>query len=251
MLSAILHGKSGTAEDGTSWRRTFRGSEDLLTAAVWTRVSYLPSALIRELLMSTFPALEELLNAAGEFDRIEFWPRLPAVEASGGRHVEPDALLHFEKLHVIVEAKRDDSELQKLVQWESEIAAYRESHPPGELVALIAIGGLGDVREAALLAPRRQADVAAASVPVGATSWANLMGEVAKLAGSPGVPGHCRRILDDVLRAMELHGFWQRTYLGEFRDRRYPISPESWTVFRPVPPQSVPGSSPSRPPTRT
>ncbi|HDT6064477.1 TPA: hypothetical protein QHA92_005163, partial [Enterobacter kobei] len=50
MLNAILEGKAGriTLNEGIpqSWRTVFQSYEDLLTAAIWSRINYLsPSAM--------------------------------------------------------------------------------------------------------------------------------------------------------------------------------------------------------------
>jgi hypothetical protein len=77
LLHAVLGSKAGKlpVSDGTvSWRSAFRISEDLLTASVFGRLSYLDGPALWRVLRTTFGhSLPEYRVA--ELKEIAFWPK--------------------------------------------------------------------------------------------------------------------------------------------------------------------------------
>jgi len=158
MLNAILSGKSGTLSQdlkkGTSWRTLFKGSEDLLTATVFERLSYLPDARFLQILADTFSFdIRAYETGSIKLETIEFWPRWEDV-TSHALIVEPDVYMRFifeereQMIDVIIEAKPfDTGTLQYKTQWERQILSYNvmtdELDRPITEVKFLALGGLG------------------------------------------------------------------------------------------------------------
>lgn len=157
MLNAILAGKAGTIEvkagETVSWKTLYRSREDLLTATIIERLSYLLASLLFRLLRSASIPNDALPKSLGQLVQLEFWPTLtrPDDEAST---VEPDAILTFERGVLIIEAKIADCAMQRAEQWAQEWAqewaAYHYAVSSEELtseadkgdVYLIALGGI-------------------------------------------------------------------------------------------------------------
>ena len=154
MFQAVLYGKVrnnfGSVGVGSEWRSLYRQTEDFLTAAVFCRLTYLPSktlwSIIRHAARLTMPS-NSLPKDAGQLRIREFWPRWELAasgEVIGSK--EPDVFLGFELLHLLVEAKLGDDHLQQNPsQWAAEIAAYLQSQEGDHSVPfwLLAIGGMG------------------------------------------------------------------------------------------------------------
>lgn len=122
MLHAVLHGKAArVAIDGrdVSWRELFREREDLLTAAFFGRFPYLS----REARTGVLDALigAELSAECGPFQDIEFWPHFDRSGSKG--FVEPDVLICFRHLVLVVEVKPPNGGGQYAEQWRNEISA--------------------------------------------------------------------------------------------------------------------------------
>ena len=247
MLNAILYGKSGTASDGSNWRNLFHHSEDLLSAVVWTRISYLPYEWIVKLLTALYPKLSEHLKASGVFKNVEFWPLWTASVESDQKRVEPDIVFHFEKLDILIEAKRYDSVQQYPEQWMNQIEAYRLKYPLGESKLLFcAIGGLGINPQKTIQNFTKVMNNRIKELPViDGSTWLHLMYVISNLQTNKNMPVHCKRILKDILKAMELNGFWKPSYLSDLKSYNlksdsnkifslYPLLNSSYYSFYPV-----------------
>lgn len=154
MLNAVIHGKAGrlSSPDGNriSWRDLYTTSEDLLTASVFERLTYLPVRHFMTILRTTFSLeLPHLTNP--RITRFNFWPRWTPPQSSGRSYVEPDAYFRFEDTDTgfqqdfILEVKPVASATsQYSQQWFHQIAAYRETeNTPPDGVKYLALGGLG------------------------------------------------------------------------------------------------------------
>ena len=77
MLNAILNSKSGRLsrddEHNIRWKEIYRASEDLLTATIFERLSYLPPEIAWELLVSASGGQLPKYRLV-EITNIEFWP---------------------------------------------------------------------------------------------------------------------------------------------------------------------------------
>ena len=150
MLNAILNSKSGRlgkeAEYNTNWRELFRGSEDLITATLFERLSYLPGKTAWQILVAAAGGRLRPYRVA-EIKLAEFWPMWPLEQRQRG--VEPDIFLELslgdpeKKVHVIVEAKHGARQFAR--QLGDELRAWIEVTEEGELpdqIVVLAIGGL-------------------------------------------------------------------------------------------------------------
>lgn len=114
--------------------------EDTLTSVVIERLIYLGGAVWAKLLSKS--AVHPNWNRSidpGEIQSIEFWPSW----SFDGRRIEPDCLIRFRSLDLIIEAKRWDGMPQQYMdQWKRELQAYRLSiSNHANRVAFLALGG--------------------------------------------------------------------------------------------------------------
>lgn len=222
MLNAILSSKAGRlhGEEGSvRWLDVFRGSEDLATATIIERLSYLSGKLAWKLLSTAAEGSLPSFRVA-ELKDIEFWP----MWEFEGRHrgVEPDVFIELDlgdpckKAHVILEAKRGDA-AQYEDQWCSEIGAWRETLDIGaesapDILILLALGGTGPRRgreERARAFKLR----AAALVPEGCELVVSLVDweDLARACASVAPPDiRDKRIVADIRKGLELFGYFHR-----------------------------------------
>ena len=233
MLNAILSGKSGTLSQdlkkGTSWRTLFKGSEDLLTATVFERLSYLPDARFLEILADTFSFdIRGDETAAIKLETIEFWPRWVDV-TSHAYIVEPDVYMRFlfeereQLIDVIIEAKPfDTGTLQYKTQWERQVLSYavmaNELDEPIAEVMFLALGGLGvDSRHRfSTLKQDFFESVDSKSLPANLTmkgcSWSALLRVCENLKNLSSFEA---RIIADILESLSLSGYSKRYHFGD------------------------------------
>jgi hypothetical protein len=108
MLRAMLHGKRKGS--GMQSRAAFVGAEDLLTATVFERLGYLDDECFSSILQS-LPGFARVAPAVfGRLEELSFWPSL---KDDSGRRVEPDVLVRFSNVTILVEAKRFDGVVQQ------------------------------------------------------------------------------------------------------------------------------------------
>lgn len=127
MLKAVLHGKAGRIEqdnnESVSWRKLFKSHEDLMTAAVFGRFSYLSPVVQNYLLQQWLNTKEDFSN----FEHIEFWPTYQLNDGKQERNVEPDLVLNFSHCNLIIEVKPPAGGDQYLNQWRREIKSFLQS----------------------------------------------------------------------------------------------------------------------------
>jgi hypothetical protein len=158
----------------------------------------------------------------------EFWPSWKlALKDETGQRKEPDVVLEFEYLTLVVEAKRYDDLSQYAEQWAAEVAAchQREDAPDGP-VWLLAIGGVGDAPSAkslsrvyaqALALFREQYRYGDTPLRVMACSWATLLAGLARHKenvehdAGPGL-GFVLRDVEEILR---YHGFRNTKWMAD------------------------------------
>jgi hypothetical protein len=127
MLKAVLHGKAGRIEQegdvSVSWRQLFKSHEDLMTAAVFGRFSYLSTEVQNYLLQHWLGCDEDFST----FEHIEFWPTYQLNDGKQERNVEPDLVLNFAHCNLIIEVKPPAGGDQYLGQWRREIKSFLQS----------------------------------------------------------------------------------------------------------------------------
>ena len=244
MLNAILSGKSGTVskdlKEGTSWRTLYKGSEDLLTATVFERLSYLPAARFFEILSKTFRFTVDEIALDPEhvkLDAIEFWPRWEDTTEHAAI-VEPDVYLRFlfgevgETIDVIIEAKPyDTGAMQYKTQWIRQILAYKSvvDSPAEEKKSLkfLALGGLGRNSQNRFekLKTEFYETVEIAQLPdnfeMMGCSWNKLLRVCQRLTD---LSDSEFRIISDVLEGLSLSGYRKRYF---FKNLKLSLSHEA------------------------
>ena len=143
MFKAVKSGKIrfGEGLEQLQCANIFKLNEDFLTAAVFSRLLYLPSDVISALLLP--PELDLTL---GEVKESNFWPSWTVRSRNAvATRVEPDVYIQFENVDLIVEAKINDDPCQTPEQWAQEWAAWHQGEYSNrkKQVYLLAIGGLG------------------------------------------------------------------------------------------------------------
>ena len=225
MLNAIVNGKAGrTKEDikaGTSWRAAFHGREDLLTASVFERLSYLPGPIFWEILEKSFKLSVNIGSLGFPSDirlgQFEFWPRFNVtkqdkISTSGASYREPDLFFQFHcqslsrRIDIILEAKPYDSIGQDAGQWDEQCAAYIENYSSkAQHVLYLAIGGLGQ-RSERLNHLRTQLETKYRNIKFYGTSWTKLT-HIIKNMRDGDIDIHVKFLLNDVLQALNLAGY--------------------------------------------
>lgn len=220
MLHAILSSKSGRLHSGdavTKWRDIFRGSEDLITATVIERLSYLSGATAWSVLTK---ALGNTLSdfRIAELVEIEFWPMWEHESRKFG--VEPDVFMQFDlgdpvkRYHLIVESKFWGNS-QSTSQWAYQLSAYdqllqSEEIDSADSVVYIAIGGANDSdlwRQHMLAELDKEELFQTANITnlsFGMIGWMELV--KACVVTKPSSPEEAR-ILKDMIKGLGLYGY--------------------------------------------
>ncbi|MDA3921023.1 MAG: hypothetical protein PF501_10140 [Salinisphaera sp.] len=201
MLKAIEHGKMARWIDDEGQQvsaiAAYRDHEDHLTAAVFSRLSYLPTDLLWRVLSQAADGAQSdsCLSARPRLTQIEFWPRL----ATDDTRVEPDVQLSFATFELIVEAKRrDERELQTRHQIQNEVLALRNEVGDRRIYCLLVSGRLEE-----------SLDDIEGLAGLMTTSWfrLRLAAADARAELSYGLDHHhLHRILSDIDKALALHG---------------------------------------------
>jgi hypothetical protein len=233
MFQAVLKGKvrgllvDAGLPEGVNWRHLIEQTEDFLTAAVFTRLSYLPSKVLWRVVLASAkplsPAFALPEDAGPLTSPPQFWPRWPLKLVSGHEQPgridaslvkEPDVFLQFEHLDLVVEAKRYDGQGQNPDQWAAEVAACleRERDPETDVpVWLLAIGGV-DRAEAVYASAVEifggRYGYRDTPLRIAACSWATLLTKVIEAGkketgARPGV----NHIIQDIEAVLSFHGF--------------------------------------------
>lgn len=229
MFQAILHGKVrdnfADTNANLDWRSRYRQTEDFLTAAVFCRLTYLSPdvlwAIVRSAANITLPF--RLPEKVGALSERQFWPRWSLTQTDDSKQIkEPDVFLLFEKLALLVEAKRDDGFGQYPDQWAAEIAAYmeREGFDDSIPIWLLAIGGLGDepveitIRDMRELAEHVLHEQYKHDVPLRlcACSWRQLLAALIDWTKENEAGSY---VLADLTEVLDFHGFRHCHWLAE------------------------------------
>lgn len=205
MLNAIIHGKAGRIHiekdtDSLSWSQLYKQREDLLTAAFFSRFTYLSGLLQHRLLKGWLGGVGDFT----EFKNAEFWPRYDLPDDETRDFVEPDLLLRFEDCDVLVEVKPPQGGMQYQEQWENEIAGYFAQDGETRPLYFLAIGRVGKVLELmdveAILEKHDLLKV------LKSIEWKPIAHELYQLQRSQKLDAQDRRVVEDMLQALELYG---------------------------------------------
>ena len=219
MLSAVLAKKMRGTGLGIAHQSLddAEGAEDVLTASVFERLSYLPDESFCAVMLTM------LGEPFGPLRDIEYWP---SWYLDDGTRVEPDILLRDGRRSLVVEAKRyDNVHQQNPRQLANELlSGWREGLLNDDCL-LLALGGLKDLR-AATCTGLHTAVVDA--MPVSSrrpftlicSSWQQLY-RALETHIPPNAPVGHRRLLDDLARCYAWHGL--RTHPMRWLDGLAPV----------------------------
>jgi len=219
MLIALTNGKAGRIKQdvsaGASWRELFRSSEDLLTASVFGRLSYLEGPMLWKILRRGL-GFEIPDYKVVELYNIEFWPSWSEGEETT-RTVEPDVFLQFKvgdpsnQIDLIIEAKLGIGLGQYADQWRRQWSAYHALSTTREGDAtpyLIAIGGLGQHEASYLNRLLQDLQNDGHEIKALAANWPRLLAAVIAVDKETTSPRD-QRILRDIVEALALAGYRQ------------------------------------------
>lgn len=213
MLQAVLHGKAGRieheGEESVSWRQLFQTREDLMTAAVFSRFTYLSSTTQNSLLQAWLHSNADF----SQFESIEYWPRYGYIDdAAGLRDVEPDIVLRFNNFNILIEIKPPTGGDQYYQQWQREIAAFIHSDTQKNLpIYFLAIGRI-EHKDAQLWGALLLNQHPDRLKSVHAIKWQPVVDSIRNLLTLEMYSKQDSRILIDILDAMQLYGLKTQTF---------------------------------------
>jgi hypothetical protein len=180
--------------------------EDPLTSAVFERIAYLEPheawVLIRD-------SAEEDLHAGVPTGSPtwRFWPHLaPGVDGLNARHVEPDVLVEWGSIVLLIEAKHGGDQIA--AQWREQVLAVQADEKlVGKQVIFIAAGGVDRVQFTDIAAEARRT-LGDKAPPFWLLRWATLRqrAEARSRLATPGAAA----ILRDIVAALEAWGHRRR-----------------------------------------
>ncbi len=203
MLNAIIHGKAGRIHiekdtESLSWRQLYKQREDLLTAAFFSRFTYL-SGLIQHRLLKNWLGTGDFTG----FKSIEYWPRYDLPDNNNREVVEPDLLLRFEDCDVLVEVKPPQGGTQYQEQWKNEIEGYF-AQDDAKVLYFLAIGQVGNtLKNLDLDSIHNQYRLLKV---LEAKDWQPIAHQLYQLQKSHQLDAQDSRIVEDMLQSLELYG---------------------------------------------
>lgn len=155
----------------------------------------------------------------GRFEKISFWDKWKIKEEENdGNFVEPDVFLSFEKLNIIVEAKRWDDKQQSSDQWKRELKGYFNEYSKYEFskpIILLALGGIH----------REQTDFVTIDdkeISVYKSRWSRMLNIILnkkkyleRKVELSEMEEILIRIFEDLITSFELHGFFIGTWFSD------------------------------------
>lgn len=193
--------------------------EDTLTAAVFDLLKYLPYDLFWKIIKSSLYH-QKLPSECGEIEEIVFWDHWDPTDTPNSRHVEPDVFIRTRDFDLIIEAKRYDEKQQGRGQIQNEIQAYLNEYEEGnKKLYFIQLGGLHNLNDEV------DEEVAGVRVPILKTDWTKLLYSISserKVISQINYPqmNAYKRIFDDIILVLEIHGFYNINWLNTLNSKR-------------------------------
>ena len=206
-----------TEEETMVWRSFFKTSEDSLSSSVIGLLFYLPVEILWKLIKGAsyhtpyFATPNKMLS-------FDFWPHWDNTSTKNENFIEPDIFIRFDTFDIVIEAKRYDFiEDQLLSQWKSEVQAYvNEYGDENKKMYFIALSGLKDMwqQQSPIVIGNQKFEV----IVLG---WKKLLNsinsEIEQLTvREDNSKNHILMILNDVVKAFEIHGFYTGCMLNSF-----------------------------------
>ena len=225
MLQALFQNKLGHAiQDGC-----FKCIEDTLTSSVIGLLQYLPDELFWSLLRTSCGESSKTLpESIGTISDVHFWERLSADGTYNSLCVEPDVWIETTDYDILIEAKKSDSSTdnaQNIHQWFNEIVALKRNseNSSDRKLIFLALGGNSTLKDQVV-------EINDYLQIVHTGSWYDLLRGVYNLKRmieqehqQKGSANYVR-ILDDVIRAMQLHGIVNTIWLDSLSSTKIHFS---------------------------
>jgi hypothetical protein len=209
--------------------------EDTLTAMVFSRLAYLPAPLFWRLISES--CSPKVPTNLGEIESVSFWPtwtfHRTATTSFPDKRVEPDLLVHFNRVDLIIEAKRRDGvDSQKPDQLAREIGSWGQlsKNNRADHALLLAVGGFSEVTDEGVRTLRNHVreqlvvlGEKVRDVPLFAMRWADLRKAIEAASACDPIGRRERILLSDILLAFDLHGWvwkppsWFSSFAREIR----------------------------------
>lgn len=194
--------------------------EDSLTASIFDLIKYLPSEYIVKIIKNSL-LHNKIPNDCGILLKISFWDKWNPKNTINEKYVEPDIFLRFENIDIIIEAKRFDYFQQYDDQMKKEITAYfNEYGSENKDLYFIQLGGIYDHDDnddlIDIFYPNK-------SVKICKTTWTNLLNTIIYFKEQIQSKNHINeqhivRIFDDIIKAFEIHQFYQIEWLSNLKE---------------------------------
>lgn len=140
MISAIKHNK--IKMDSSQY------CEDSKTSSVFDALLLLDDRTLYNVLIASLRSRFILDCEPSDLLYVHFWPKYSAKNIAVTNHhfVEPDVVLEFERLTIIIEAKIGENRGQSKLQWTNEFVTYiRKNHQKTSRIIMLALGGNWDL----------------------------------------------------------------------------------------------------------
>ncbi len=200
MISAIKHNK--VKMDSTQY------CEDSKTSSVFDALLLLDDQTVYEVLIASLHSRFKLDHEPSALLNAYFWPKYSAKDIPVNNHyfVEPDIVLEFESLTIIIEAKIGENGGQSKHQWINEFVTYiRENHPNASPVIMLALGGNWDLDSTETLHSREfLPDIPNRTCIVYPVSWFSLFLEVCKLQTQTRQEGRIKKYIIDAFKIFNI-----------------------------------------------
>ena len=187
--------------------------EDSLTAAVFDGLKYLPTEIFYSILKNALYQ-DKLPKNPGELLEVLFWDKWDATNTTNSTYVEPDILMKFDDLDIILEAKRYDNFQQNHHQMKDQIISYYNENDDDKKLYFVQLGGLHNTNdEKDFLYENR-------SITILKTNWTRIMNEVIKKIDDFSKVELSQakaylRILMDIKKGLELHHFYAMKWFSD------------------------------------
>ena len=197
--------------------------EDSLTSTVFDGLKYLPTEIFWKILKKALYH-DKLPYSCGEMKEMSFWEHWSAKDIEDHTNfVEPDVFIRFKEIDIIIEAKRLNERQQDMTQLRNEIMAYNnEFLTDDKALYFVQLGGLADKNDIEdYIDDRHQSGAIICK-----TDWTRLLD--AMVTENKHLKTHnlstsmaYSRILDDIIKGMELHQYYKKNWLADLKIDNY------------------------------
>lgn len=204
------------------------GKEDPKTSTVFENLILFPDETIWDVIYESITYKENLQDNVGTLNEYFFWPKWDSTGTGNLNYVEPDVFLRFEKLDVIIEAKRSDESGQDDKEWSREIRAYNNEYLKDKKpYILLSVGGNEN------MTPEEITIIGYKKVIVYKCSWLSILITIDRLRKNPDkkIERQQLRLIDNLILGFESHGVLLFHWMNTIPFDRYKISPQSFNTI--------------------